>query len=805
MNAAQNAKTPAGRIDTVDGITHITHANGVTVKAFPGMPIFEGDAIATGGSGGVGLVFSDGAAFSLGPDGAMSIDKMDYAPGADVAEARFNVVKGVFSFLSGEVAKTAPDAMTVVTPVALIGVRGTTVAGKAAPEGEENHITLLTDPDGHVGQIMVSNAAGEQFLSLVGQTTSLNSLTMAPPKPVVLPSAEIKAIYAPALQRLPSPPPPAPTEENRDEQDEETADGEEQTEEEEAAEEETPEAEDAANQEEEPPEGADDAQEEEIPEGQDDQGEDREEHKGINPKEPVPDEERQARHLFDEEPVSAETVRLENGPELLKNLDEMLQEPESINLLDGLASRYNGPENDDATRLETIDWDPLPQTPHLDVRLSEPEFHQGHTDRGVTTIRLLVDARLKDTDGDEVLTITIKGLPEGAKLSAGKQIGPDAWIVTREDLEDLHLLIEGKAEGAIDFVVSATATETATGEQTESAVKVNASLGSDADNVIDGAEENDTLFGLAGDDRLTGDGGNDALFGGLGNDLLKGDAGHDELDGGAGDDLLKGGLGDDLLEGGAGEDIFVIEKESGADVITDFNGQEDGLWLESAPGDLTYNEATQTLMSKEGDSLSVTFAGSGLTDANMTIDNANQDAEGQIVSRVDQGGELTASHGEDLILLSGDAKSQWTDGMSNDDSILDFSDNGNFLYGGEGNDFLWGGAGKDGLEGGQGEDIYYYTSADESPVEDPDFIFFFESWHDDELLVFDGFLHGGKWTFSMEGLTGSGHTELFYSQNEDNWEGVLYLDQEGDGEADLAVEMGVGDLAQLDAADFVVT
>ena len=43
-----------------------------------------------------------------------------------------------FSFVSGEIAKTGPDAMEVKTPVAVIGIRGTTVAGKAAVEDDEN-------------------------------------------------------------------------------------------------------------------------------------------------------------------------------------------------------------------------------------------------------------------------------------------------------------------------------------------------------------------------------------------------------------------------------------------------------------------------------------------------------------------------------------------------------------------------------------------------------------------------------------------------------------------------------------------
>ena len=42
-----------------------------------------------------------------------------------------DMVEGAFSFVSGENAKTGPDAMKVSTPVATIGIRGTTVAGRS--------------------------------------------------------------------------------------------------------------------------------------------------------------------------------------------------------------------------------------------------------------------------------------------------------------------------------------------------------------------------------------------------------------------------------------------------------------------------------------------------------------------------------------------------------------------------------------------------------------------------------------------------------------------------------------------------
>ena len=51
----------------------------------------------------------------------------------------------MFSFVSGNIAKMGVDSMTVTTPVATIGIRGTKVVGQAAQEGSVNTLSLLPE------------------------------------------------------------------------------------------------------------------------------------------------------------------------------------------------------------------------------------------------------------------------------------------------------------------------------------------------------------------------------------------------------------------------------------------------------------------------------------------------------------------------------------------------------------------------------------------------------------------------------------------------------------------------------------
>jgi|GEM_PF-711590 len=91
-----------------------------------------------------------------------------------------------------------------------------------------------------------------------------------------------------------------------------------------------------------------------------------------------------------------------------------------------------------------------------------------------------------------------------------------------------------------------------------------------ADRYTDGAGRDTTYRAGNGNDVVDGADGADALYGENGDDVLLGGAGIDQLDGGTGGDILVGGTGDDRLAGGLGPDVFVFGAGSGRDLIVDF-------------------------------------------------------------------------------------------------------------------------------------------------------------------------------------------------------------------------------------------
>ena len=197
------ADQPIGTVDTATGSVWVLRSDGSRVELQPGDPVFRGDVLETGEDGSIGVVFIDDTVFSLDADGRMVLDEMIFDPTTGEGESAFTVVQGVFSFVSGQVAKSGDEAMVVLTPVATIGIRGTQVAVKAGAEGEENIITLLEEEDGTTGEIVITNAGGSQVLNVANQSSTITSYFEAPTDPVTLSSQQVNDLYGDSLSVLP--------------------------------------------------------------------------------------------------------------------------------------------------------------------------------------------------------------------------------------------------------------------------------------------------------------------------------------------------------------------------------------------------------------------------------------------------------------------------------------------------------------------------------------------------------------------------------------------------------------------------
>ena len=199
---ASGAAQPIGTVEALNGSVTATRADGTQVQLQAGDPVYQGDTLETGANGSVGVVLADQTTFSMADNGQMVLDEMVYDPGTQQGSISISAVEGVFTFVSGQVAKTDPDAMTLQTPVATIGIRGTQVGLDVSPAHGTN-VVLMEEADGFVGEVVVSNDAGVQILNNAFQGTSIVDAATAPVQPVIIDMSAMLNTYGSALQSLP--------------------------------------------------------------------------------------------------------------------------------------------------------------------------------------------------------------------------------------------------------------------------------------------------------------------------------------------------------------------------------------------------------------------------------------------------------------------------------------------------------------------------------------------------------------------------------------------------------------------------
>ncbi|WP_306417030.1 FecR family protein [Bradyrhizobium xenonodulans] len=146
------APKPIGKVITATGEVTIEHVGAVVVQAnFPrraaqakvGDVVYLGDVVRTGTDSRVGINFSDGSSFNLLSNARMILDEYVYEPAGKSNATFFNLTKGAATFVAGKVAETGD--MKVDTPVATMGIRGTTPHIEISDDGAVRFSTLIEE------------------------------------------------------------------------------------------------------------------------------------------------------------------------------------------------------------------------------------------------------------------------------------------------------------------------------------------------------------------------------------------------------------------------------------------------------------------------------------------------------------------------------------------------------------------------------------------------------------------------------------------------------------------------------------
>ena len=96
-----------------------------TQPATVGMRLQASDIVKTGADSSVGISMRDNSLLSLGPNSMLSLDRYEFDSTTNRGAFDASLRTGSLAVVSGRIAKQSPEAVTVRTPYAVLGVRGT--------------------------------------------------------------------------------------------------------------------------------------------------------------------------------------------------------------------------------------------------------------------------------------------------------------------------------------------------------------------------------------------------------------------------------------------------------------------------------------------------------------------------------------------------------------------------------------------------------------------------------------------------------------------------------------------------------
>ena len=304
------------------------------------------------------------------------------------------------------------------------------------------------------------------------------------------------------------------------------------------------------------------------------------------------------------------------------------------------------------------------------------------------TVALNILAELADRDGSETLSVVISGVPEGAVLSSGSNLGGGNWNVAPTALSGLTLTPPLHDSNDFTLTVSATSKERNGGDQTTTTQTLNVTVEAAAD-----LPELDADFSSVSVSLMQ-----------LGDDWI--------VVGGDGENTISGAQSDDVIQGDSiGLDLGVVLADlDGSEIFeVDILGLPDNVSLSAGEKLLSGRwrlgeddlDGLRVIGAEEDLALEIIARAEDTDPDTGEIDSIETDARPLSVS-------VGAIGAADLI--AGDDGNDILYGMIGDDQL--FGEEGSDqLFGGIGNDVLTGGVGNDYLDGGDGIDTVYYAGA----------------------------------------------------------------------------------------------
>ena len=178
--------TEIGEISELKGNGEITRVNSSeTFTAELDSGIFSFDDVRTG-NGRLAIEFLDDSVVKLTEHSKLIIDEYIFDPDPSKSKMSLQMASGTARFISGAFGKINKENITINTPTATIGIRGTDFTTTVDELGR-SLVILLPDKNGDSsGEITVTTAAGVEILNEPFQATMVSAWEQPPTQAVTL-------------------------------------------------------------------------------------------------------------------------------------------------------------------------------------------------------------------------------------------------------------------------------------------------------------------------------------------------------------------------------------------------------------------------------------------------------------------------------------------------------------------------------------------------------------------------------------------------------------------------------------------
>lgn len=184
LSLTEAKANPIGEFIQLTGPAQVDKKAGSSVDVSLGSKVESLDTIRTARAR-ANIKFKDETQVAITENSKLVIDEYVYDPNRGAGKMSMKIALGTVRYASGAIAKNNNENINIQTPVATVGVRGTSFS-MTVDEIGQSLVILLPNRDGTVGEIRVESDAGQVILNKAFQSTYVSSSEGRPAQPTIL-------------------------------------------------------------------------------------------------------------------------------------------------------------------------------------------------------------------------------------------------------------------------------------------------------------------------------------------------------------------------------------------------------------------------------------------------------------------------------------------------------------------------------------------------------------------------------------------------------------------------------------------